>query len=133
MSMMGGCAVNRSSAALAPGTDLAAVKTAYVVRHAKDDYNINEIIKAKLEGKGYVVTTGPELLAPYVTDMAVTYVDSWVWDITMYMLELTVDFRNPKTNFPMASGNSMHTSLTRKSPEEMVDEVLSNIQSAPKK
>jgi len=33
---------------------------------------------------------------------------------------------------PIATGNSLHTSLTRKSPEEMVDEVLSNIQSAPK-
>jgi len=27
----------------------------------------------------------------------------------------------------MASGNSYHTSLTRKSPEEMVNEVLTNI------
>jgi hypothetical protein len=56
-----------------------------------------------------------------------------MWDITMYMLELTINFRDPKNNFPLASGNSFHTSLTRKSPEEMVDEVLNNIQTAPKK
>jgi hypothetical protein len=29
--------------------------------------------------------------------------------------------------FPLAVGNSYHTSVTRKSPEEMVDEVLTNI------
>jgi hypothetical protein len=49
------------------------------------------------------------------------------------MIELTVNFRDPKTNFPLATGNSLHTSLTRKSPDAMVEEVLANIQSAPKK
>jgi hypothetical protein len=50
-----------------------------------------------------------------------------MWDITMYMLELTIVIRNPQNNFPIATGNSYHTSLTRKSPSEMVDEVLGNI------
>jgi len=50
-----------------------------------------------------------------------------MWDITMYLLELTVTVRNPSNDFPMAVGNSLHTSLTRKSPEEMVDEVMTNI------
>lgn len=133
MSAMTGCAVNHATASLTPGTDLTVIKTAYVVKHDKDKNNINEIIKTKLESKGYVVTTGPELPPPYKADMAVTYVDKWMWDITMYMLELTINFRDPKSNFPLATGNSLHTSLTRKSPTEMVDEVLNNIQSAPKK
>jgi hypothetical protein len=133
MSIMTGCAVNRASATLTPGTDLTAIKTAYVVKHDKDKYNVDQIIKTKLENKGYVVTTGPELPTPYKADMTVTYVDKWMWDITMYMLELTINFRDPKNNFPLASGNSFHTSLTRKAPEEMVDEVLNNIQTAPKK
>ena len=71
--------------------------------------------------------------APAATDISVTYIDKWMWDITMYMVELTIDFRDPKTNFPLATGNSLHTSLTRKSPDAMVDEVLNNILSAPKK
>jgi hypothetical protein len=132
MSLMTGCAVNRASGTLTPGTDLSKIKTAYVVKHAKDNHNINQIIKTKLESKGYVVTTGPEMPTPYATDISVTYIDKWMWDITMYMLELTVNFRDPKTNFPIATGNSYHTSLTRKSPDEMVEEVLSSIQSAKK-
>lgn len=132
MSLMTGCAVNRASGNLSPGTDLSKIKTAYVVKHDKDKNNINQIIKTKLESRGYVVTTGPELPTPYAADMSVTYIDKWMWDITMYMIELTVNFRDPKTNFPIATGNSYHTSLTRKSPDEMVEEVLTNIQSAPK-
>jgi len=57
----------------------------------------------------------------------VTYVDKWMWDITMYLLELTITIRDPQTDYPLANGNSYHTSLTRKSPPEMVDEVLGNI------
>ena len=133
MVLTSGCAVNRATASLSPGADLSKVKTAYVVKHDKDKNNVNQLIKTKLEKQGYVVTTGPEMSAPYATDMSVTYVDKWMWDITMYMIELTVNFRDPKTNFPIATGNSLHTSLTRKSPEEMVEEVLTNIQASPKK
>jgi len=132
MALMTGCA-NHATATLSPGADLSAIKTAYVVKHDKDKYNVNQIIKSKLESKGYVVTTGPELPVPYATDVSVTYIDKWMWDITMYMLELTINFRDPKTNFPIATGNSLHTSLTRKSPDAMVEEVLANIHSAPKK
>ncbi len=133
MVLTSGCAVNRATASLSPGADLSKVKTAYVVKHDKDKNNVNQLIKTKLEKQGYVVPTGPEMPAPYATDMSVTYVDKWMWDITMYMIELTVNFRDPKTNFLIATGNSLHTSLTRKSPEEMVEEVLTNIQASPKK
>lgn len=132
MSMMTGCAVNRATASLTPGTDLTKAKTAYVVKFDKDVHDVNTIIAKKLESKGYQVTTGPELPPPYKADVAVTYTDKWMWDLTMYMIELTINFRDPKTNFPIATGNSFHTSLTRKSPEEMADEVLSNILAAPK-
>jgi hypothetical protein len=65
--------------------------------------------------------------SPYKSDVILTYVDKWVWDMTMYMLDLTITFKDSTSNFTMARGNSHHTSITRKSPEEMVDEVLTNI------
>jgi hypothetical protein len=43
------------------------------------------------------------------------------------LLELTIVFRDPATGFPLTTGNSLHTSLTRRSQKEMVDEVLGNI------
>lgn len=120
-----GC-VNRATASLSPGAELGKIKTFYLIPQPEDKDNYL-LIKANLEKRGYIVTTGPEMTPPYKADMVVTYVDKWMWDITMYMLELTITLRDPTNNYPVAVGNSMHTSLTRKSPEEMVDEVLTNI------
>lgn len=120
-----GCAVNRATATLDPSANLRGIKTVYVTRFTPDDRGVNLLISEKLKSMGYNVDTGID--APTNVDVVVTYKDKWMWDITMYMLELTVTIRDPKTNFPLASGNSFHTSLTRKPPDEMVNEVINNI------
>jgi hypothetical protein len=127
LSSLSGCAVNRATASITPGTDLKAMKTFYVVQPADDKHETNKLITEYLTKQGYTATTGPELTPPYKADAVVTYIDKWFWDITMYMLELTINVRNPTNNFPMATGNSFHTSLTRLSPPEMVNEVMTNI------
>lgn len=125
MAFTSGCA-NHATATLTPGASLCKIKSFYLIpgQEDKDNYLI---IKSNLEKRGFAVTIGPETLPPYKADAVATYIDKWMWDITMYMLELTVTLRNPIDNFPLAVGNSLHTSLTRKSAEEMVDEVLTNI------
>lgn len=120
-----GCA-NRATASLTPGADLSKIKSFYLIPGAEDEDNY-KLIQANLEKRGYAVTTGPEMLPPYKSDAVLTYIDKWMWDITPYMLELTITFRNPINNTPMAVGNSLHSSLSRKSAENMVDEVLTNI------
>ena len=125
LALTSGCA-NRATGSLTPGADLSKIKSFYLIPGTEDKDNYL-LIKANLEKRGYAVTTGPEMLPPYKSDAVVTYVDKWMWDITMYMLELTITFRDPTNNSPLAVGNSLHSSLTRKSPEEMVDEVLTNI------
>jgi hypothetical protein len=125
ISLSSGCSVNRATATLDPTADLDSIETIYVTKFAPDGRGINLLIADKLKTMGYSVETG--IAAPEDVDVVVTYKDKWMWDITMYMLELTVTLRDPKTNFPLASGNSFHTSLSRKSPEEMVDEVINNI------
>jgi hypothetical protein len=127
-----GCAVNRATANLTPGADISKVKSIYVEKEEGDDRNIDAIIKTNLEKRGYTVTTGESKKPPAPVDAKLTYVDKWMWDITMYMLELTITLRDPKNDFPLAVGNSLHTSLSRKSPDEMVDEVLGNIINAQK-
>jgi hypothetical protein len=119
-----GC-VNRATATPYPAADLLELKSVYVTKLAADGRGINNIIADKLRTMGYEVNTGT--MPPPGVDIVVTYADKWMWDITMYMLELTVVVREPETNYPLATGNSMHTSLTRKSPKEMVDEVINNI------
>ncbi len=122
-----GCS-NRATATLAPGADIRKLKTFYVVHQPKDNRGIHQLISDKLVMKGFRSTAGPELAqSAYKTDAVVTYVDRWMWDITLYLLELTVTLREPANQQPLAVGHSFHTSLTRLSPEAMIDEVLANI------
>jgi hypothetical protein len=123
---MSGCAVNRATANVDPSVDLSALKTIYVKKLPADNGGTNILIAEKLRTKGVDASTGAEQ-SPANVDAVVTYADRWMWDITMYMLELTVTIRDPKTDFPLATGNSFHTSLTRLSPKEMVSEVIDNI------
>jgi hypothetical protein len=128
LALSSGCAVNRATASVSPDADIGKVKSFYVVKTQGDERNIDKLISDNLQKRGFTTTSGPQPASkPAGVDAVVTYVDKWMWDMTMYMLELTIQFRNPSNNFPMATGNSFHTSLTRKSPPEMVDEVLTNI------
>jgi hypothetical protein len=122
-----GCAINRATATVSPGADLTKIRNIYIVKEPGDDHNIDELMKTQLTLMGYKATNSPQSALPGKYDAVLTYVDKWQWDMTMYMIELTVHVREPETNTSLAVGNSMHTSLTRKSPQEMVEEVLNNI------
>lgn len=127
VSFLSGCAVNKMDAQIFPDQDLSKINSFYVVKLDGDDRGVNELITKKLSAIGKQATTGSAANAPAQVDALVTYTDKWMWDITMYMIELTVVMQDPKDKFPIAKGYSMHTSLTRLSPEKMVDEVITNI------
>lgn len=122
-----GCAVNRAEATLMADADLSKVKTIYIVHSDASKHDVDKDLKVAFEKRGYVVTMGPAHTPPYTQDAVVTYIDKWMWDITMYMIELTVTVRDPANDYPMATAHSMHTSLTRKSQAEMADEVAANV------
>ena len=122
ITFLSGCAVNRATATVDQTTDLSSLKVFYVKKYDKDTRDTNVLIENKLTDMGFKVQD-----AKTDVDAIVTYADKWWWDITMYMLELTVTLREPDSDYPLATGNSYHTSLTRKSAEGMVDEVLTNI------
>jgi len=131
LALLHGCAINRATANIDPTTNLSSLKVFHVKKNSEDTRDTNALIEDKLEKMGFQVSeTGKGVDA---VDAVVTYVDKWFWDITFYMLELTITVRDPKTDFPLASGNSLHTSLSRKPPEAMVDEVLTNIFLSEKK
>jgi len=121
-----GCA-NNQTASFDPNKDLVGGDVFYVEKFGPDDRGLEVLIADNLSARGYATTTGPADNAPDDTTVVVTYADKWQWDITMYMIELTIAFRDPGSNAAFATGNSFHTSLTRQSPEKMIDEVLTNI------
>ncbi|MBL9187741.1 MAG: hypothetical protein JNK23_09705 [Opitutaceae bacterium] len=123
---LSGCATQLTSNVTA-GTNLADIKKLHVVRLPKDERNVDRIIAERLIAMGKQATSGESTAAPADVDAIVTYQDKWMWDITMYMIELNLQLRQPKTEIAIATGHSLRTSLVRKSPPEMVDEVLADI------
>ncbi len=122
---LSGCAINRATADRDPSFDPVRIKSLYVVKQPRDGRDINVLIANSLSRMGYKTDTGTAPTPEF--DTIATYEDRWQWDFTVYMLELTIVIRDKNSNFPLATGHSMHTSLTRLTPQEMVDEVLSNI------
>jgi hypothetical protein len=126
LALLSGC-VSVQKGSVMPGADLSTVKSVYVVRLASDGRNVNRMIADALVARGLSATTGDSLKAPDGVDAVITYQDKWMWDITMYMIQLDIQFRKPVSEIPIATGSSMRTSLARKSAEEMVKEVLDQI------
>jgi hypothetical protein len=119
-----GCA-NKATVAFDPSFNPQIIKTIHIRNSDGGGDELIPTIEAKLKEMGFEVTSGDEVSPD--ANAIITYRDKWMWDITMYMIELTVTLRDTENDFPLATAHSMHTSLTRKSPEEMVDEALNNI------
>ena len=89
----------------------------------KDEQQINSMIANRLKRAGFEATAGMDVSdAPADVDAIVTYEDHWQWDMSNYLIVLRIDFRDPKTQELLASGQSYRTSLDRKPPAFMVDE-----------
>jgi hypothetical protein len=115
------------SSRVTPNTNLNQYETYFVVRHARDSRLIDEIIRDEMIQLGLKAQSGTIGQKPPRVDVIVTYEDRWAWDMTTYMLSLTVDFRDAKNNVLLATGQSYRPSLERKSPQEMAREVLESI------
>ena len=125
--LLQGCATNRESASVAADADITSLKTIFVIRSVEDDRGVYITIAEQLRKLGYSVSTGPATPVPANTDAVLSYQAKWQWDLTMYLLELRVTLRNPTTDTLLGAATSYHTSATRKSTDEMVSEVLSNL------
>lgn len=122
-----GCANTQLISDIDPQVKMSEIKSFHVVKFKNDNRGIEKIIAAKLTNMGFEASSGTDSTPAKPVQAIVMYQDKWMWDLTMYMLELNIDFRDPETNYKFATGRSYRTSLARKSPEEMVEEVLNNM------
>ena len=125
--IISGCVNTELIADIDPTADLSTLQSFYVARFPSDDRGIETMIAAELTSMGKSAKSGHEPKPPAPVDAVVTYEDKWMWDLTMYMLELSIDLRDTETNYKFANARSYRTSLARKSPEEMVKEVLGKL------
>ena len=119
-----GCVNTQLAGDVDPSVDINDYETFYVARNPDDKRELEKVIAAAITALGKTVTSGTEPTAPDGTDVLVMYDSKWMWDMTMYLLELNLEFRDPATNYKFASGRSYRTSLARKSPEFMTREIL---------
>lgn len=128
--MFAACAAPKLEAKKMPGADLSPLKTVYVEKLTADERGIDQLIASQLTRMGFAVTNS---VTASQVDAIVTYQDRWMWDITMFMVQLSIQVRDGQTKMVLANGQSWRPSLERKSPEEMVEEVLTAIFKGVKK
>jgi len=132
ISFLLGCSIVDLKSSQIPGADLSSIDRLYVVHFEPDRRNLHGVIRDELIEMGFQADSGPGSKIPNDIDAVVTYEDRWFWDLSNYMLRLNIEIRNPKTNYPLAIGESIRTSMARKNPDEMAREVLESIfQSKP--
>ena len=122
-----GCATTSLTSDVDPQADLSSLESFLVVKLPADNRGIEDLIARALDKRGKTAMATASRPDQVDADAVVTYQDKWMWDITMYMLELNVEIRHPRTDYVLATGRSFRTSLARKSPEEMVEEVIGEI------
>jgi hypothetical protein len=100
-----------------PGADpsVSRIERVYVEQRPGDERNIHEGIRTELQGVGLQADAGPGP-APAGYDAVVTYLDRYMWDMSMYCIQLTIYVRDAQTGFVIATGSSYRPSLVRKTP-----------------
>jgi len=125
--LLSGCANVSLSADIDPSANLKTHKSIYVRKLATDDRGIEKLIADYLNSIGKTASFGSEEQPDQSVDAILTYQDRWMWDITMYMLELRIQVRDPGTEYAFATAETYRTSLKRKDPEYMVKEVIDKL------
>jgi len=124
MVLLTGC-INSAHKSINPTADLSNIKIIHVEQFARDSRGLDKVIAEQLNSMGYNASTGN--MIPENIDAVITYRDKWRWDMSMYLLSISIRIRDPDTLFPMANAISLHTSVTRQSPSNMIREALNNM------
>lgn len=119
-----GC-VNQAVQQAQPAADLSKIKSICVERFEPDNRHLNVTIAEELSK--FSIKSSAADKCPENVDAIMTYRDKWMWDMTTYMISISMKLNDPITGFPLAYGQALHTSLTRQSPEETIREVLANM------
>jgi len=107
------------------GVDMNRYHSFYVVSE-KSDADVAKALQADLSARGLSVSGGPDSSAA-AADCKVIYHDKWMWDMTMYLLEVKLEMVDPRSGAMLASGRCYRTSMARKAPEVMVKEITDRI------
>jgi hypothetical protein len=107
--------------------DLRSVKHIYVEHLLTDNYHIDDSIVMELKALGYDASAGPLTMMPDGVDAIINYNARTAWDFKTYVIELNVIVKANFTDKVLGTGRYYQASVTTKSPEETVHEVISSL------
>lgn len=116
-----------------PGADLSHLETVYVWKRATDERGLDQLLADQLTRMGFFAASGASEMPPSPVDAIVTYQDGWSRSSPGYGALINVQIRDGQTRKQLAIGHLYRAWLVRKSPEEMVEEVLTEIFKGDKK
>jgi hypothetical protein len=119
------CGISQQSHFVRPDRYLGDYESFFVRVHPEDSWGIGRMIGDRLRQQDFRVWEGDT--QPADAEVVVIYEDRWIWDITMYLLSLRFELRDADTDELLASSQSFRTSMVRKAPDLMVDEVLRRV------
>lgn len=122
--------IHKNSVTVSPSYSQAKIRSLdsfHVRRHDKDDHGLSTTIAGELRKMGYSATEGGPGSKAGKSDAVVTYTDRWYWDITPYLLSLSIQVRDPANDSVMATAETTRSSLARKSPAKMSEETLNTL------
>ena len=107
--------------------DLSRYKHIYVEHRLADNHRIDEQIVAELKALGLDASCGYLTMKPDGVDAIIAYEDRWTWDFKTYLIDFKLTMRDQRTNKQVADGSFHQASLTTKSSEEVIREVLGKL------
>ncbi|MBI2515622.1 MAG: hypothetical protein HYV95_01790 [Opitutae bacterium] len=107
--------------------DLSKFRHIYVESAANDSNQLDVLIAQELVRLGYDATSGVRTLRPDNAEAVVTYDGQWEWDFRTYLMNLNVSVRGAEKGQLLGSGRIFHPGVTKKSPAEMVHEVVAKL------
>ena len=109
-----------------PGSRLAEMRRFYVQHQPDDPREIHLAIREELRALGLQADAGEgRQTGDY--DAVVSYVDRYVWDVSMYCIQLTIYIRDTRTGYITATGWSWRPSIVRKTPQGHARLILSEL------
>jgi hypothetical protein len=110
-----------------PGSRLSEMRRFYVQHQPNDPRDIHLLIQQELRALGMEADAGAEAPNGADYDAIVTYLDRYIWDMSMYCLQLTLYFRDTRTGYVTATGWSFRPSMVRKTPQGHAHLILTEL------
>lgn len=125
--LVAACASSDVGSYTVPGEELARSGSYYIVFSENDDRALHELLRKAMIARGLDASSGFADRVPADATYLVEYGSQWQWDVTWYLLHLSVRVYEPDERLLIAAAHSRRTSLVRKPAEEVVTETLDSL------